>query len=159
MFSPRKRTVPLRCGISAISALNVVDLPAPLRPMSATTSPRSTWKESSNRICAAPYHALRFSTSSMAASSPRSWPRPGGGREGAAGSEIDLLHLRVVADGFGIAVGDHDAAGQHDDAVGIGEHHVHRMFGEQDRNPALDHPPLHQPHQNTLLSPPPPSAS
>ena len=67
MFSPRKRTVPLRCGISAISALNVVDLPAPLRPMSATTSPRPTWKDSSNRICAAPYHALRFSTSSMAA--------------------------------------------------------------------------------------------
>ena len=50
--------VPLRRAISAISALMVVDLPAPLRPISATTSPRPTSNDRSNRICAAPYQAF-----------------------------------------------------------------------------------------------------
>src|SRR5262245_13422874 len=173
MSSPRKRTVPARWGISAISALKVVDLPAPLRPISATTSPRPTWNDGSNRICAAPYHALSPSTSSIASlmqpscphrglwnMGPRlrgddshcSWPRLGVGPEGAAGAEIDLLHLRVVADRLGIAVGDQHAARQHDDAVGIGEHHVHRVLGEQHRDPALDHQPLHQRDQLVALA-------
>src|SRR6266542_2696948 len=140
MSSPRKWTVPLRCGISAISALSVVDFPAPLRPISATTSPRSTWNESSNKICAAPYHALSASTSSIAAF----MVAPRHGLKRAAGSEIDLLHLRVVANSRRIAVGDHHTAGENDDAVGIGEYQVHRMFGEKHRNPALHHQSLHQ---------------
>src|SRR5215475_9856776 len=90
------------------------------------------------------------------ASPPRAWvrsrPRLRSGREGSAGSEIDLLHLRVVANGLGIAVGDHHAASENDDAVGIGEHHVHRMLGEQDRDPAFDHKPLHQADQIIALA-------
>src|SRR5262245_28898032 len=66
------------------------------------------------------------------------------GPEGAAGAEIDLLHLRIVADRLGVAVGEQHAARENDDAVGIGEHHVHRMLGEQHRDPALDHQPLYQ---------------
>ena len=42
MSSPQKRTRAGARAISAISALIVVDLPAPLRPISATTSPRPT---------------------------------------------------------------------------------------------------------------------
>ena len=56
--SPRKRRFRRAGAISPISALIVVDLPAPLRPISATTSPRPTWNDGSNRICAAPYQAL-----------------------------------------------------------------------------------------------------
>ena len=46
-------------------AFMVVDLPAPLRPISATTSPRPTSSDRSYRICAAPYQALRPATSSI----------------------------------------------------------------------------------------------
>ena len=67
MSSPQNRTIPLRRAISAINALMVVDLPAPLRPISATTSPRPTWNDRSNRICAAPYQALSDCTSSIGA--------------------------------------------------------------------------------------------
>src|SRR6266536_357988 len=42
MSRPLKRTPPSRRASSPIMAFMVVDLPAPLRPMSATTSPRST---------------------------------------------------------------------------------------------------------------------
>ncbi len=64
--------VPARRAISAISAFMVVDLPAPLRPISATTSPRPTWNDRSNRICAAPYQALRPLTSRIG--SLTAWP-------------------------------------------------------------------------------------
>ena len=91
---------------------------------------------------AAPYQALRLR--------PRAWlahgaaPSQGAAGKRLAGAEIDLAHLGVVADRGGVAVGDQPAARQHDDAVGEGEHHVHRMLGEQHRDLALDHQPLDQ---------------
>ena len=47
MSWPRKRIAPRRLASMPISALSVVDLPAPLRPMSATTSPRRTSRSTS----------------------------------------------------------------------------------------------------------------
>ena len=56
---PMKVTCPrLRASIP-IKALSVVDLPAPLRPIRATTSPRRTCKSTSYKIWAAPYQAAR----------------------------------------------------------------------------------------------------
>src|SRR5262245_5723662 len=83
---------------------------------------------------------------------PALWPQLGMGPESAAGTEIDLLHLHIVADRLGVAVGDQHAAREHDDAVGIGEHHIHRVLGEQHRDPALDHQPLHQRDQLVALA-------
>ena len=73
-------------------------------------------------------------------------------RERLAGAEIDFAHLRIVADRGGVAVGDQPAARQHDDAVGEGEHHVHRMLGEQHRDAALDHQLLDQCDQLVALA-------
>src|SRR5919201_5097653 len=72
--------------------------------------------------------------------------------ECAAGSEINLLHLHIVADGFGIAVGNEHAARQYDDAISIGKHHVHRMLGEQHRDSAFNDQPLHQSDQVVALA-------
>ena len=63
---PMKRVCPLRRTMP-ITAFSVVDLPAPLRPISATTSPRATFRLTSYRICAAPYQAHRLRVSSSAA--------------------------------------------------------------------------------------------
>ena len=57
MSRPMKLTWPSRRASIPIKALSVVLLPAPLRPISATTSPRRTCRSTSNRICAAPYQA------------------------------------------------------------------------------------------------------
>ena len=43
--SPRKRIEPLRGGVSPEIERSVVDLPAPLEPISVTTSPSSTVSE------------------------------------------------------------------------------------------------------------------
>jgi hypothetical protein len=42
---PRKRIVPVRAGVSPEIERSVVDLPAPLEPMSVTHSPSSTSSE------------------------------------------------------------------------------------------------------------------
>ena len=57
---PLRRTLPFRRGNNPMTAFMVVDLPAPFLPISATTSPRPTVKLMSNRMCAAPYQALRL---------------------------------------------------------------------------------------------------
>ena len=64
MSRPMKLIVPLYLSSKPMIAFRVVDLPAPLRPISATTSPRRTSTSTWNRICAAPYQAARSITSS-----------------------------------------------------------------------------------------------
>ncbi|CPI17224.1 Uncharacterised protein [Bordetella pertussis] len=63
---PMNSTAPRRLASRPMTALNVVDLPAPLRPISATTSPRRTSRSTSNRIWAAPYQAFSPATRSSA---------------------------------------------------------------------------------------------
>src|SRR3546814_544862 len=58
---------PWRRTSSPIMALSVVDLPAPLRPIRPTTSPRPTSRLISCKICAAPYQACRPETDSTGA--------------------------------------------------------------------------------------------
>ena len=54
MSLPSKVTLPARGVTTPIRLLSVVLLPAPLRPSSATTSLRSTFSETSNRMCESP---------------------------------------------------------------------------------------------------------
>ena len=58
----------------------------------------------------------------------------------------------MVADRACVAVGDQPAARHHDDAVGEGEHHVHRVLGEEHRDASLDHEPLDQRNQLAALA-------
>jgi len=55
---------PLRRSSRPAMPLSVVDLPAPLRPIRATTSPCPTLSDTPCRMWAAPYQACRSATSS-----------------------------------------------------------------------------------------------
>src|SRR3546814_7813252 len=46
-------------------------------------------------------------------------------------AEVGLQHQRVAADRVGLFLGDQLAAAPHDDAVGVAEHDVHVVLGEQ----------------------------
>src|SRR3546814_2594020 len=46
-------------------------------------------------------------------------------------AEVGLQHQRVAADRVGLSLGDQLAAAQHDDAVGVAEHDVNVVLGEQ----------------------------
>jgi hypothetical protein len=127
-------------------AFMVVDLPAPLRPISATTSPRRPRSQVKQDLRGAVPGAEPVDREhGVIASSARC-------SRSLAGAEIDFLHLRDVADRCGVAVGDQPAARQHDDAIGEGEHHIHRMLGEQHRDAALDDEALHQRDQIVALA-------
>jgi len=54
MSRPAKRKARAFAGTSPMMALRVVDLPAPLRPIRATISPRATLSDTLNKICASP---------------------------------------------------------------------------------------------------------
>src|SRR6185436_13432641 len=121
----------------------VVVLPAPLRPMSVTSSPFRTSKLMPWRMCDSPYQAWRSRTASNA--SPRgagSGTRAAGAGSGGslrAGSPIRVphaahisLHHRGVARDLGVgAFGQHLAARQHGDGVGEIGHDLHVVLDHQ----------------------------
>src|SRR5450432_2532924 len=111
MSWPRNATLPRRRGTRPMIDFIVVDLPAPLRPTSATHSPAPTASDTPYRIWAWPYQASSPPTSSMARRLRRG--------EGRAAAEVDLAHARVVAHRRRRALRDQLAARQHDDAVGM----------------------------------------
>ena len=77
MSRPPNRIVPSRRSTSPITAFIVVDLPAPLRPISATTSPRPTSSDRSKRMRARPYQADSPSTCNSGAPRGRGASAPG----------------------------------------------------------------------------------
>src|SRR5882724_8911794 len=98
-------------------AFSVVLLPAPLRPISPTTSPGPTSSATSNRICARPYQAFRLCaerSAVMSMLSRRHRHRRRGGEQLAA-AEIHLAHFFVIADRLRRAAGNKLAAREHDD--------------------------------------------
>src|SRR4026208_1243583 len=101
MRVPSKTISAPRGSTGPMIALRVVDLPAPLRPRRATTSPLSTARARLNRIWARPSPALKARTSSIA--------------------KVHLAHLRVGAHLVGRAGGDDLALVEHDDADGMAE--------------------------------------
>ncbi len=141
--------MPRRLSSSPIIAFSVVDLPAPLRPISATTSPRPTSSATSNRICAAPYHAFSARASSSAAHAAACATRFSNVRPL---PKYTSCTFGCVADLGRPALGDQPSARQHDRAVGVREHDVHAVLGEQHRGPALDDEPLRQRHQLVALA-------
>ena len=120
-------------------AFSVVDLPAPLRPISATTSPRRTCEvdveEDLRRAVPGARGALR-----PRAAARRCRAHAGHAAPPALASRRSCrCRSRPPApSGWSRisprrALGDQPAARQHDDAVGVGEHHVHAVLGEQHR--------------------------
>src|SRR5262245_15873331 len=67
-------------------------------------------------------------------------------------AEIYRAHLRVGANLLGRAFGDQAAAVEHGDAVGMFEHHVHVMFGEEHADCLLPRNLGGQPHQLDALA-------
>src|SRR3954463_4444468 len=113
MRLPLQRTLPLR-STSPMIALSVVDFPAPLRPVSITTSPAESSRVTSKSTCARPYPACSSLTSSNA--------------------KVNLLHAGVVADFVRAAAGNDFPGVKHDHSIGVAEDHVHVVLGEENGN-------------------------
>src|SRR3954466_687626 len=111
MRLPSSRTSPANAGSSPMIVLSIVDLPAPLRPSSATTSPAAIWSCTSNRTCARPYPPLTCSISSIA--------------------KVHLAHSWIVAYCSRRPAGYDFSAVQHEHTVCEGEHRFHVMLGKQ----------------------------
>ena len=122
-------------------ALSVVDLPAPLRPISATISPRADLErhvEQDLRLAVGGVEAFDFEDGRLghARLTPPALPRRAAPAPDAA-AQIDLAHAGVGAHLVRPAGGDDLAAHQHDDVVGMREHGVHVVLGEEHADAAL----------------------
>src|SRR6266850_8140391 len=105
-----KRISPVR-AIKPITALSVVDFPAPFLPASITTSPCPTARLASKSTLARPYPAFTRTSSSSA--------------------KVDLLDARVGLDLHRRPCSDELTRIEHHDAVGVAEDHVHVVLGEK----------------------------
>src|SRR5213075_1260398 len=110
---PWKRISPVR-AIKPMTALSVVDFPAPFLPASMTTSPCSTARLASKSTPARPYPAFTRASSSSA--------------------KVDLLDARVGLNLRRRSGGDQLARIEHHDSVGVAEDHIHVVLGEQHRD-------------------------
>src|SRR5437588_1963049 len=120
MSSPRNWMRPERIGNSPVMLSMIVVRPAPLRPISATTSSLSTVIDTSRRTCAGPRNVL-MSLSSSSTARPLLHERC---------AEQDAGDILVGADLVGRAIGEERAFMHHDDAVGIAEHDVHVVLDD-----------------------------
>src|SRR3954468_4872647 len=111
MCSPSRRISPDHAGTRPIIAFSVVDLPAPLRPTRAITSPARAAKVISCSTRARPYPAESAFTSSIA--------------------KVHLAQARIGADLVRRSLGDQRAKMQRDDPIREAENHVHVVFGEK----------------------------
>src|ERR671911_282616 len=140
--SPSKRISPLSNGWMPAMHLISVDLPAPLSPTRAMTSPRETWKSTSNSAWTAPklFETPCSSRTGVSVTCVSSRPERTGGAPGGAppdhsllqadllalGGELagtDLLHLGVIRlPGVlgDVVLGDRDRVEQHrGDVLGV----------------------------------------
>src|SRR6478735_5561921 len=111
ILRPSNFTSPARVASRLMIAFSVVDLPAPLRPSSATTSPARTSRSTPNSTRARPYPASRPRTSSIA--------------------KVDLPDARVSAHLFGRTGGDELTLVQHHDPIGVAENDFDVVLGEE----------------------------
>src|SRR5262245_18671616 len=123
------------CGpTSPAMGLSSGVLPAPLAPMSATTSPGSTRSETPwSARTPAPYATWTSRASSKlagATAQPGDTALP----SGTALAEIRANHLRVAHDRLGRAVGDLEAVVQHDHSMGKRHDDLHHVLHHADRH-------------------------
>src|SRR5262245_51101915 len=111
---PSSRMASSRDLIAPAMHLSSVDFPAPLAPMTATTSPAATRSES-------PYNASSARTSRSAS---------GIGRD----PHVDFAHRWRIDDGLGIARADQAAAVEHDESIDDGNQRMHDVLDPDDRH-------------------------
>src|SRR5262245_56701778 len=112
-------------------AFRVVDLPAPLRPSSATTSPAPASRLTSKSTWARPYPALRPRISSVA--------------------KVHLTHPCIGTHLLRSPRGD-DFAEVHDDhAAGKAEHHARVVLGKEHRDAVAPRQSRRQAHQGAAF--------
>src|SRR5690349_4478733 len=115
---PAKRTWPPRARSRPRMVLRVVDLPAPLCPSSATTSPSSTRRLTPCSTVLLPYPACRASTSRSALGI-------------ALDAEVDFRERRIARDLIGFAACEHPALVQKHDFVRELRDELHVVFDQQ----------------------------
>src|SRR3954451_3505746 len=111
---------PVRGGVRPEIERSVVDFPAPLEPISVTTSPSSTVSETPLSASIDPYAVTMSSTSSIGAMS-------------ALLSEVGLDDLGVVADLHRLALRDLLAVVEDRDLLGDAHDDLHVVLDQQDR--------------------------
>src|SRR5829696_6407238 len=119
--SPRNLIEPVRGGVRPEIERNVVDLPAPLEPISVTTSPSSTLSVMPLSASIEPYAVTMSFTSSS-------------GIALALLPQVGLDDLRVVADRLRLALGDLLAVVEHRHLLGDSHDHLHVVLDQQDRH-------------------------
>src|SRR5918994_3722025 len=155
-FSPvisrsRSEMWPRRGVNSPKMVLIRVDLPAPLGPITVTTSPSFTSRETPLRMSpSGTYPATTSSARSTAPSPPASgamptprWRLSGRALADGARPEVRVDHPPVRSYLLGRPLRDHPALGHHDHAVGVVHHHLHVVLDEQEGHALLGAQPLH----------------
>src|SRR5580704_16974975 len=135
-----KVTVPVITGSRPVTALSRVDLPAPLGPMTETTSPGPTLMLTPDTMGAPPYPAAMLSSRKIGCGrsrSPGAWLPAGGGAPPGEGlsDEVGIQHLLI---GTGVRHGSlryHPSLGHHDDGVAQSFHHRQFVLDHQHREP------------------------
>src|SRR5216683_3047907 len=128
MSLPSKTIVPLGGCMSPEIVRRVVVLPAPLLPMSATTSPCPTDSVMPRSARTRPYRASTLSSSRSAIRRPS--PVPSG-----AFAEVRLDDPLIPADRLRWAEGDELAVVEHRDVPRDSHDHLHVVLDEEDGDP------------------------
>src|SRR5215216_4443016 len=147
MSLPSKTIVPLRGRSRPKIVLISVDLPAPLGPITVTTSPSRTSSETPLRMSTSgTYPATRSSARSTTPLRESEAIRASFGRSrlpDRSRAEVGVDHAPVCAHLLRRPVGDHPSLRHHDHAVGVVHHHLHVVLDEQERDALLRAQALH----------------
>src|SRR5215831_20857066 len=125
MSRPPKRTAPPHGLVSPNRARNSDDLPAPLAPSTATTSPSASVSETPRTAYTRPYR-----TSSSCTANTVTLHRLGHRR-----AEIDLLHQWIATNVLGAALGDLTPEIEHDHVLAQRTDEMHVVLDDQHGEP------------------------
>src|SRR4029077_6104637 len=132
----RRGMLPAAAWRRPLSARSVDDLPAPLGPSRASTSPSATVNERSRTAMISPYRTVRPSTSSSGApGTGAAWwrSRSAHGNRTVRLPQIGGDHRRVVAHLLRLALGDEPSEVEHVDVVAHRHHQPHVVLDVEHR--------------------------